>query len=212
MTISNTRFRQILREEAANSFTKQSINSFKFSKSEISALQEIRYMRINEQVISLVQAGRLALQALMFLLKTKVGRKILIAILKGVKHITGLEGMVVRKIGVPVINKAIAFAEKHSGVNIPFSGEDLLEFFQHFMPNYWATLGIGKLIELLEDTSDQEFKSVMNDIDTKVSDSKDGDNTEQLAANNTKQFAANESIIRSHAKSYNRKLQIIMGR
>jgi hypothetical protein len=79
------------------------------------------------------------------------------------------------------------------------------------MPNYWATLGIGKLIELLEDTSDQDFKSVMNDIDTKVSDSKDGDNTEQLAANGTKQLAA-ESIIRSHAKSYNRKLQIIMGR
>jgi hypothetical protein len=199
MTISNTRFRQILREEAANSFTKQSINSFKFSKSEISALQEIRYMSINEQFDPIT-----ALNALMLLLKTSVGRKILIAILKGVKFFTGISGMIVNKIHVPILNKAIAFAEKHAGVNIPFSGEDLGKFFLNFMPDHWATLGIDELIKLLEDTSDQEFKSVINDI------SKDDGETE-ISSNNNTNFEE-RNVAESISRSRNRKLHIIMGR
>ena len=197
MTISNTRFRQILREEAANSFNKQSIHSFKFSKSEISALQEIRHISINEQW---VQAGQLILT----LLRTSVGRKILIAILKAVKSITGISGMILNKIHVPILNKAIAFAEKHAGVNIPFSGEDLGKFFLNFMPDHWATLGIGKLIELLEDTSDAEFKSVINDI------SKDDGKTETSAVNNNDYERKN--VAESMSRSRNRKLHIIMGR
>jgi hypothetical protein len=202
MTISNTRFRQILREEAANSFTKQNINSFKFSKSEISALQEIRYMSINEQFDPIT-----ALNALMFLLKSSVGRKILIKILEAVKFFTGISGMIVNKIHVPILNKAIAFAEKHAGVNIPFSGEDLGKFFLNFMPDHWATLGIGKLIELLEDTSDQEFKSVINNIDTAtapVASAINGlDNID---------LKLDKGDISENKSFRNRKLQIIMGR
>ena len=202
MTISNTRFRQILREEAANSFTTRAKNSFKFSKSEILALQEIRHMSINEN------DSAFAIQVVKAVLKSSVGRKILIEILKAVKFITGLEGIYISKAGVPVVNKAIAFVEKHSSVNIHFSGEDLLEFFQNFMPNYWITLGIGKLIEILEDTSDQEFKRVIIDIDSNHSASNleydlDLDPAEELF---------NESTIRSHVKSHNRKLRIIVGR
>jgi len=200
MTISNTRFRQILREEAANSSTARAKNSFKFSKSEVLALQEIRHMSINEN------DSEFATQVVRVVLKSSVGRKILIEILEVVKFITGLEGIYLSKIGVPVINKAIAFVEKHSSVNMPFSGEDLLEFFQNFMPSYWITLGIGKLIELLEDTSDQEFKRVIIDIDSNYSASNlkyDLDSAEERF---------NESTIRSHVKSHNRKLQIIMGR
>jgi len=200
MTISNTRFRQILREEAANSSTVRAKNSFKFSKSEVLALQEIRHMSINEN------DSEFATQVVRVVLKSSVGRKILIEILEAVKFITGLEGIYLSKIGVPVINKAIAFVEKHSSVNMPFSGEDLLEFFQNFMPSYWITLGIGKLIELLEDTSDQEFKRVIIDIDSNYSASNlkyDLDSAEERF---------NESTIRSHVKSHNRKLQIIMGR
>jgi len=200
MTISNTRFSQILREEAANSSTARAKNSFKFSKSEVLALQEIRHMSINEN------DSEFATQVVRVVLKSSVGRKILIEILEAVKFITGLEGIYLSKIGVPVINKAIAFVEKHSSVNMPFSGEDLLEFFQNFMPSYWITLGIGKLIELLEDTSDQEFKRVIIDIDSNYSASNlkyDLDSAEECF---------NESTIRSHVKSHNRKLQIIMGR
>ena len=72
------------------------------------------------------------------------------------------------------------------------------------MPDHWATLGIGKLIELLEDTSDAEFKSVINDI------SKDDGKTETSAVNNNDYERKN--VAESMSRSRNRKLHIIMGR
>ena len=196
MPISNEQFCQILREEATNSFTTQNISNFKLAKNEISKFQEVDRISIYEQLMA---AGQIKLT----LLKSS-GRKILIEILKGIKSFTGIGDMMINKIHVPVINKAIKFTEKRVGVNIPFSGEDFGKFILFFMPYHWITLGIAELIELLEDTSDTEFKSVINDI------SKDDGETETSAVNNNDY--ERENVAESMSRSRNRKLRIIVGR
>ena len=183
-------------EEATNSFTTQNISNFKLAKNEISKFQEVDRISIYEQLMA---AGQIKLT----LLKSS-GRKILIEILKGIKSFTGIGDMMINKIHVPVINKAIKFTEKRVGVNIPFSGEDFGKFILFFMPYHWITLGIAELIELLEDTSDTEFKSVINDI------SKDDGETETSAVNNNDY--ERENVAESMSRSRNRKLRIIVGR
>ena len=90
------------------------------------------------------------------------GKDGVIAILKALRFFTDLPGMAIKKTQPYLIDKAISLVRKYLGIDVPFTGEQFIDFAMNFFPNEWVIMAIDGLIDLLKNMSNEEYKKVID--------------------------------------------------
>lgn len=128
------------------------------SRDEIRALRfvEARAQSLNESNWDIVKfLGTMAL-------KSKVGRRLLIALLKALRFVVDISHMPFTKIGIPMWNRAIKFLNS-KGLNIPFTAEDIWEFSKYLVPSYLGSMLVSEVIEFLQGINDSEYLEMIGE-------------------------------------------------
>ena len=160
MKINERTFRRILREEALRELTGNNNRSVNLglTLSEVSALRawSSRSSRLNEDAPGLAERAAVAA------MESRLGRKIMIGLLKALKFIPGFGfGVKVLNVSAPIWQKAINFANDKFGVKLPISGEGIASVVKWLMPDHYAGMIIDELIALLSDMSDEEYQEMV---------------------------------------------------
>lgn len=159
MKINERTFRRILREEALRELTGNNNRSVNLglTLSEVSALRawSSRSSRLNEDAPGFAERAAVAA------MESRLGRKIMIGLLKAIKFITGADMLIVRNIAVPMWKKAIDFVNDKFGINVPISAEGIANFMKWFTPGHYAGMIIDEFIALLSDISDEEYQEMV---------------------------------------------------
>jgi len=132
-----------------------------FTRQEIQRLRESS--RVAEKYQKIMQenlAAATAEAALMFI--QIFGKDGVIAILKALRFFTDLPGMAIKKTQPYLIDKAISLVRKYLGIDVPFTGEQFIDFAMNFFPNEWVIMAIDGLIDLLKNMSNEEYKKVID--------------------------------------------------
>lgn len=141
--------------------------------SDILEHDEIRSLRILESTLFNMNEGGgsesvngLAKEVGIAVLESSMGKKIVVSLLKAVRKITGTPDMLIRKISVPIFDKAI----KLVGINLPFSGDDIATFLGYFVGLGAPNLVLDELIEMVDNMSDEQYKKAATYAKSKLAD------------------------------------------
>jgi hypothetical protein len=156
MKINESTFRRILREEATREFAGRSTRNVNIglTLSEVTALRAwyTRSSHLNEVYTEIAVAA----------MQSKYGRRILISLLKAAKFLAGPDVLLLRNVHGPLWQKARDLVNDQFGVDIPISGEDVINVLKWFAPGHYTGMIIDEIIDILSDMSDEEFNQEVN--------------------------------------------------
>lgn len=172
MKINERTFRRILREEASHEFSGKHVHSknLGLTLSEISALRawSSRSSRLSEGGAEIAVAA----------MESRLGRRIMISLLKAVKFLTGIDVLILRHIQAPMWQKARDLVNDKMGINIPISGEEVFDALKWVLPGNYSGMVIDEAIEILSDMSDEEYQDVVKKKKKKKAEPEDADEEE----------------------------------
>jgi hypothetical protein len=155
MKINERAFRRILREEATRELVGGNNHgaNLRFTPSEVSALRawSSRSSRLSEGGAEIAVAA----------MESRLGRRIMISLLKAVKFLTGIDILILRHIQAPMWQKARDLVNHKMGINIPISGEEVFDAVKWVLPGNYSGMVIDEAIEILSDMSDEEYQDVV---------------------------------------------------